>query len=317
MSTRRVEKELKRLQQSDQTEYEFNFSPIDGDVHELDGYIIGPKETPFAGGIYKLCIKIPNNYPHKPPQITMLTKIYHPNISENGHIKLDMLMEWKPWMTISKTCIALIMLLGNPVLSIDILRGDIGQIYIENRKQYIAIAQKWNCKYAQGKQVDLSDMLRFAPITIDKMNERYSQLNKSLNHSFGNSLGKLFEQIILLYYGLPNDEIKNCTDYNEYMLKQYEIPQAPPNMQIFNKAITGKTITIDINQNDYVYLIKRKIQDKEGIQPKHMRIIFAGKELEDNKRLSDYNIQKESTLHLALRLRGGCFIHGTKILLAN
>lgn len=113
MAKKRLLSELSQLSNEDHSV--FLISPKEDKITNWEGYIIGPKDTPYEGGKFHVNITFPSDYPYNPPLILFKTKIYHPNINENGAICLDILKdEWSPILTISKVMYSLSSLLSEP-----------------------------------------------------------------------------------------------------------------------------------------------------------------------------------------------------------
>ncbi|KAL9240114.1 hypothetical protein vseg_014371 [Gypsophila vaccaria] len=118
------------------------------DPFKFQGIIIGPCGTPFEGGVFFLTIKIPTNYPYKPPKIKFKTKVFHPNVTSDGTIEIDILgSQWSPALTIEKLLISICSFLPSPCHEKDSC-NPICELYWNNRKLYDKIAREWTLKYA-------------------------------------------------------------------------------------------------------------------------------------------------------------------------
>lgn len=145
-SLQRLRKEYDQMQ----NDYTPNLSaaPVNDDLYQWEAIILGPTETPYEGGIFKLNISILLDYPFKPPIVTFKTKIYHPNINSEGSICLDILKTgWSPALTISKILLSICSLLSDPNPN-DPLVPEIAELFKSNKEVYIQTAKNWTAIHA-------------------------------------------------------------------------------------------------------------------------------------------------------------------------
>ena len=151
MSIRRIKKELDEVKSAsaDSANQIFSVSPSTSDLFVWEGYIFGPSDSPYQGGIFKIHIQFPPDYPYKPPKVYFKTKILHPNINEAGMICLDILKNnWSPVLTISKVLFSISSLLTDPNPD-DPLAPEVAAMYKRQKQLFLKTAREWTATYAQ------------------------------------------------------------------------------------------------------------------------------------------------------------------------
>lgn len=145
-SVRRIQKELEDFKKD--APENCSAGPREDNVYLWDAMILGPSDSPYSGGMFNLEIHFPIEYPFKPPKVTFLTKIYHPNISASGSICLDILKsQWSPALTINKVLLSICSLLTDPNPN-DPLVPDIARQYTNDRNAFNITAREWTDNYA-------------------------------------------------------------------------------------------------------------------------------------------------------------------------
>ena len=146
MALKRINKELQDLQKDPPANC--SAGPIGDDLFHWQATIMGPKDSPYEGGVFFLNITFPADYPFKPPKIQFTTKIYHCNINGNGSICLDILKDqWSPALTVSKVLLSISSLLTDPNPN-DPLEAQIAQLLKTDPKKHEQFAREWTQKYA-------------------------------------------------------------------------------------------------------------------------------------------------------------------------
>ncbi|CAO3674579.1 unnamed protein product [Umbelopsis ramanniana] len=147
MALKRIQKELSELNKSPQPG--ISASPIDEDMFHWQGSIAGPANSAYKGGVFKLDIVFSADYPFKPPVVKFITKVYHPNIDDDGSICVSLLKNdvWKPATKLHQVLGSIADLLENPNPE-DALVASIGEVYTTNRTKFNKTAKDFVKKYA-------------------------------------------------------------------------------------------------------------------------------------------------------------------------
>jgi len=147
MASKRIKNELKELQKDPPSTC--SAGPEGENLYKWEGYIFGPADSPYEGGVFKLSIEFPEDYPFRPPHVLFLTKVYHPNINASGSICLDILKDkWSPALSISKVLLSIESLLTDPNPD-DPFVPEIANLYKKDPEAYKERATLWTETYAK------------------------------------------------------------------------------------------------------------------------------------------------------------------------
>jgi len=146
--TKRIAKELKDIQRDPPTG--ISAGPIGETIQKWEAVIMGPVDTPYEGGLFKLQLNFPNEYPYRPPKVKFLTRVFHPNINAHGEICLDILRDnWSPALTISRVLLSISSLLADPNPN-DPLVPEIAILYKTEPEKYKSMAREWTQSFASS-----------------------------------------------------------------------------------------------------------------------------------------------------------------------
>ena len=145
-SKKRITKELEEMRKEPPSNC--SAGPLYNDILNWEATIIGPAESPYAGGIFNLQINFTEKYPFKPPKVKFVTRIFHPNINSHGSICLDILnVNWSPALTITKLLLSISSLLTDPNPK-DPLVKSVADMYLYRRDEYNKKAREFTLRYA-------------------------------------------------------------------------------------------------------------------------------------------------------------------------
>ena len=140
--------EVSELTNQDPQNIVYSVAPVEQNLFQWTGFIFGPTKSPYQGGVFRIIVNFPPDYPFRPPHVHFNTPIYHPNINQAGAICLDILKDqWSPALTITKVLLSISSLLTDPNPN-DPLAHEIAQVYLTNRRLYEQTAKRWTAQYA-------------------------------------------------------------------------------------------------------------------------------------------------------------------------